>query len=372
MKVYELLMEKAPPAMSAMAAVIANFISNNMKDVEEMKNNRGAKYDDSQYYQLRIKPTRKDYKFAEVQADLAKLLKSAKAKKEINASKVVMNDLSPNSGKFSSVSFNIGTAQYDIVIAAGGNKGEAFEKDLLKKLQDAHSNDDIKSSKDAEDALTALGEVDEDITLDNIKSIDARTGSTKRSGDMSPKETGHIIADIVITLKNGSKKYVSVKNSEGSTIANFGVAKAFNDDMSVNTDSTEWKSWLAPIGLDPKKIEQGLLAYDSGEAVDFDPIEKPNKKFAKTSAVYKLLHKLWGSDYIYLRHKGKKFQAMLVDDDYIHGELLKNLTITEIRYPAPGRKQVTVYLTTDGKKYKIELRNSKGATRPTEMKFGLA
>ena len=236
----------------------------------------------------------------------------------------------------------------------------------------SHSNDDIKSSKDAEDALAALEEVDDEITLDNIKSIDARTGSTKRSGDMSPKETGHIIADIVITLKNGDKKYVSVKNSEGTTIANFGVAKAFNDDMSVNVASTEWKSWLAPIGLDPDKIEEGLKAYDSGEAVSFDPIEKPNKKFAKTSAVYKLLHKLWGSDYIYLRHKGKKFHAMSVDDDYIHGELLKNLTITEIRYPAPGRKQVTVYLTTDGKKYKIELRNSKGATRPTEMKFGLA
>jgi hypothetical protein len=189
---------------------------------------------------------------------------------------------------------------------------------------------------------------------------------------MSPKETGHIIADIVITLKNGDKRYISVKNSEGSTIANFGVAKAFNDDLTINTSSVEWKSWLAPIGLDPEKITKGLQAYDSGEAIDFDPIEKPNKKFAKTTSVYKLLHKLWGSDYIYLRNKSKKFHAMVVDDDYIHGELLKNLTITEIRYPAPGRKQVTVYLTSDGKKYKIELRNSKGATRPTEMKFGLA
>ena len=372
MKVYELLMEKAPPAMSAMAAVIVNFISSNMKDTEEMKNNRGAKYDDSQFYQIRIKPTRKDYKFSDVQADLVKLLKSTKAKKALNISKVEPKDLSPNSGKFSSVSFNIGSAQYDVVIAAGGNKGEAFEKDLLKKLQDAHNNDDIKTSKDAEDALTALGEVDDEITLSNIKSIDARTGSTKRSGDMSPKETGHIIADIINTLKNGQKKYISVKNSERTTIANFVIAKEFNDDLSVDTSSSEWKSWLAPFGLDPKKIEMGLKAYETNKRLPFDPIEHPNKKFAKTSAVYKLLHKLWGSDYIYLRHKGKKFHAMQVNDDYIHSELLKNLTISEIRYPAPGRKQVTVYLTTDGKKYKVELRNSKGAIRPMELKFGLA
>lgn len=372
MKVRELfLLEKAPLFMASMAHVIADFVVKNMTDIEEMRNNRGSKYDSSGFYQLRIKPTRKDYAFGDVQKDLEKILKSKNAKK-LEIKDVVANDLSPNSGKFSSVSFSIGDGKYDIVIAAGGNKGENFEKDLLKKLQDA-LKEDAEATEDAQQALDALSAVDSDITIDNIKSIDARSGSTKRSGDIKPKQMGEIIADIVITLKDGTKKYISVKNSEGNTIANFGVAKAFNDDLSVNTDSTEWQSWLAPLGLDPDKITEGLRAYDSGKTdLSYEPVEKPNKKFSKTTAVYKLLHKLWGSDYIYLRHKSKKFTAMLVDDSYIHNELLKNLTISEIRYPTPGRKQVTVFMISDGKKYKLELRNSKGATRPTELKFGLA
>lgn len=372
MKVHELLMEKAPLAMATFAGAISNFITGKLPSVEEMRANRGSKYDDSQFYQIRVKPKTKDYKLDDILADLEKVLKSADAKKILKVSKVVVNDLSPNSGKFSSVSFNIGTAQYDIVVAAGGNKGEQFEKELLKKLQQAHSDDDIKSSKDAEDALTALGAVDKDIKLSNITKIEPRSGATKRSGDMSPKEAGEIIADIIIHCKKGGKKFISVKNSEGSTIANFGVAKAFNEDLSVNTSSLEWKQWIAPIGLDPEKIAKGLQAYESKKQVDFDDIEKPNKKITKTSPVYKLIHKLWGSGYIYLRHKSKKFEAQVIDDDYVHDELLKNLVITEIRYPAASRKQVTVLLSSASKKYKIELRNSKGATRPTEMKFGLA
>lgn len=373
MKIYELLLEKAPPQMATFANLIVKYVLDNNPNVEEMRANRGSKYDESGFYQIRIKPKSKDISFESIIDDLEKSLKTAEAKKVLKLSKVTKNDVSPNSGKFSSVSFNIGTAQYDIVVAAGGNKGEHFEKDLLQKLQQAHADDDIKSSKDAEDALTALQSVDKDIRLANIKSIEPRKGTTKRSVDTTPKEAGEIIADIIITCKKGGKKFISVKNSDGSTIANFGVAKAFNDDLTVNTNAVEWKKWLQPLGLDADKISEGLKAYAAKKTqLSFDDVENLNRKISKTSPVYKLLHQLWGSDYIYLRHKGKKFEAELVDDDYIHEHLLKNLTINQIRYPSASRKQVTIILTSAGKKYKLELRNSKGAIKPMELKFGLA
>jgi hypothetical protein len=188
---------------------------------------------------------------------------------------------------------------------------------------------------------------------------------------LPPDEVGKIIADIIIELNDGSKKYISVKNAAGATVANFGVSKAFNEDLSVVETSTEWQTWLKPFGLDPVKIGAGLRAYRDQVDVVFENIEKLNKKLDENSDIYKIVQKLWGSGYYYLREKGKGFTALNINDDYVKNHLLKNLEITEIKYPYKDRKQITIYLTSASKRYKVEIRNSKGKIRPSEIKFGV-
>lgn len=367
MSLIQQLNERAPLEFSKFADVIVSHIIAGVP-VEEMRSGRGKNYDDTLFYQIRVKPTGKDLALKDILRLIEKHLKSA-ASKKMGFTEVQVNEKSRNSGKFSSVSFNYGKKDYDIVVALGGNKGEDFEKDLLLKMDNLVAG--IEDSKEAEAAFKALAELDPAFKMSNIKGVSARTGSTQRSGDMSPEETGKIIADIIIDLKKGGKKYISLKNSSGATVANFGVSKAFTQDMKINTQSVEWKSWIAPFGLDVAKIEQGLHAYDSKSAVDFEDTEHINKKITKTSPIFKLLQKLWGADYYYLREKGSSFQAMKIDRDYVDNHLLKNLTVSEIRYPCAARKQISIYMHSATKKFKIELRNSQGKTRPTEIKFGI-
>jgi hypothetical protein len=294
------------------------------------------------------------------------------ASKKYGFSEIHINQVSRNSSKYSSVSFKWAGINYDIVVAAGKNKGESFEKELLLKLDNLISGH--SSSEEAEAALTALQQVDPAIKLSNIVSITPRSGSTQRSGDMSAEETGKIIADIIIKLKKGGERYISVKNMAGATVAQFGVAKAFTDDLQVITNSEEWKNWLAPFGLDDKKLEEGMKACVTGEELPWEDIVSMNNPVKPGSKLFSIFEKLWGLNYIYLREKPNGFFAMKVDKDSIDNVILKNLRITEIRYPCKARKQVTITAESDSMKFRIEIRNprGKGVVKPTQIQLSIA
>ena len=366
----QIVNERAPTPVIKAADIVASYLVSTLP-IEEMRSNRGKDYDATTFYQIRVKPKEKGTALPEILASMEAFLKSS-ASKKFGISDVEVNSKSRNSSKYSSVSFDYQGATYDAVVALGGNKGEDFEKDLILKMDLLIAGEESAETEQAAAAFAALEAIDKSFRRSNIKSVSKRSGSTQRSGDMSADDIGKIIADIIIELKNGDKKYISLKNSDGGTVANFGVAKAFTEDLKVNTASDEWKNWIAPLGLDPKKIEQGLQASQDQTELPFDDIEKVDKKMTKTSAVYKLLQKMWGANYYYLREKKDGFQAMKIDSDYVENELIKDLRITEIRYPSMDRKQVTVSLVSASKKYKVEIRNSKGKIRPTELKFGIA
>jgi hypothetical protein len=364
------IFEKAPLEFSKMASIIIDAIISALP-VDNMPANKGSGYDDTQFYQIRVKPKDKETPLDELLTLIEKFLKSAKGK-SMGVKKVVVNEKSPNSSKYSSVSFTLSGMDYDIVVAAGGNKGESFEKDMLLNMDNLIAGaEGAEGLEQAQKAFDALAAVDPVFKMKNIKGVTARSGSTKRSGDMSPSEMGKIIADIIVELKNGSKKYVSLKNSSGATVANFGCAAAFTEDLKVVTSSSEWKHWIAPFGIDAKRVEAGLKAAQDGVAPKGPDTDTLDKKLAKTSPIFKILQKLWGADYYYLREKGKGFTAMKIDADYVDDHLLKSLVITEIRYPTHGRKQISIYLKSATKRFKIEIRNSKGKIRPTEIKFGV-
>ena len=362
-----LLLEKLSKSASLNVNIVADFLLSEYPSVTEMTQKRGADHSKTGLIQIRVKPIEKDTELKDILAGIEKVMNSSKAKK-LGITNVQENKNSVHSGKYSSVSFNFAGDTYDIVVAKGANNGESFEKELLLKLDNQVKG--IDNNEEAITALDALHAVDSDINPGSIINITARSGSTKRSTDMTPAEMGKIIADIIIETKHGDK-YISVKNSTGKTLAQFGCSKFINDDLSVNTKSEEWKKWFVPFGLDADKISKGLKVAKDGGEIDFEETEILSKKIKKTDAVFKILALMWGSDYIYLREKGKKFLCMKIDDDYVENTLLKNLKVTKIAYPCDLRKQINVYLESDNIDYKVEFRNprGKGDIKPTQIQL---
>lgn len=378
--IIQQLNERAPQEAIVGANILIGIITSELA-VEEMRTSRGKDFDATKFYQLRIKPKVKDsYELQDIQNDLEKLLKS-KRMQNLGVTNVAINERSFNSGKFTSVSFSFGGIDYDTVIALGGNKGESFEKDMLLKMDNyivaaldkSHKSDDA-SIEEAKAAFDALEEADPEIKVDDVVSVSPRAGKTQRSGDLSPEETGAIIADIVVHLKSGKKKYISLKNENGSTVAQFGLAKAFNDDFSVNTDTSEWKTWLAPFKLDPQKLKEGMEAARDQTSVKWEDVEKAHIDIKPSTEIFKMMEKMWGSNYIYLRQKGKGFYALNIDTKYVRDTLLKDLKVTEIRYPSKARKQVTISLESSYGKFKLEVRNprGKGVQRLTQIQLSVA
>lgn len=360
------LMEKAPAIAPKTAEVIASFLTSKL-DVEEMRNKRGSDYDTTKFYQIRVKPLDKEASLETTLSKIEKLLKSEG--KKLGVSNVQINKNSRNSGKFSSVSFEKEDIDYDVVVAKGTNNGMQFEKDLLLKMDNLITG--VDTDEEALQAFKAIQLIDSTFKISNILSVVPRTGTTFRSGSTTPEETGKIIADIVVKMKDGSERYISVKNKDGSTVAQFGLAKAFTDELTVNTDSAEWKTWLKPFDLDVERIEFGLEAARDGLDIPFPDIDQMSKKVKGESPISGILRKMWGLDYYYLRHKGTHdFYAVLIDKNYID-KLLENLTITEIRYPSKERKLISIYLESDAMKFKLEVRNprGKGSVKPTQIQL---
>jgi hypothetical protein len=360
MIVEEILFEKAPLEFPKKAQELFDTLAANLNVKDGQR--RGEKYDDTGFYAIRIQPAETTGSGLLLQ-DTEEFVKSPVAKK--NGIKYLRTTAKMHSGKFSSVLVNYDGLNFGIVVAAGANKGETFEKDLLIKLDNLVAG--IGDSKEAEQALAAILKADPSIKRDKIDSIVPRSGKTQRSSGMSSDEVGKIIADIIIKMKGGKEHYISLKNITGSNIAQFGCSDVFNDDLSVNTKSDKWKEWMAPLGLDPKKIKAGLESYLSKTEPDFSTEEILNKKLKYGSAPYKMMESMWGTGYIYLREKKDGFEAFKVDHDYLANNLLKDLQIVKILYPSPARKAIEVHLKTANGGYKIRLRNKNdpNSVRPT-------
>jgi len=360
--------ERAPAEAVAGADIISSLITSKV-DVEEMRGKRGADFSSTKFYQIRVKPTVAAVELKELLNKIHAVIKSGAEK--YGFSEIHINNVSRNSSKYSSVSFKCAEIDYDIVVAAGKNKGESFEKELLLKLDNLISGH--SSTEEAEAALAALQEIDPAINRANIVSITPRSGSTQRSGAMTPEETGKIIADIIIKLKKGEERYISVKNKSGTTVAQFGVAKAFTDDLKVVTDSQEWKNWLEPFGLEKKKLEEGMKASESGADLSWPDIVEVDRDVKPGTPLFLIFEKLWGLNYLYLREKSGGFFAMKVDRNTMDTVILSNLRITEIRYPSKARKQVTIAAVSDSMKFRIDIRNprGKGIVKPTQIQLSI-
>lgn len=331
--------------------------------VEEMRQKRGYRRA-SRSFEIRIKPMTGAPEKPSIEF-LGELL-SMNADR-LHVKNVQLNDLSPNSGRYSSVSLERNEAIYDIVLAEGSNRGEQFERKMLRKLK-SHVRA-IKNDEDAEKFLQAIHRADPEFDPNSVIDAKPRTGTTKRSG-AGLGESGKIIGDVVLEMIDGSNVYVSIKNITGDTIANLGgVSTAFDPTtFEIDGNSSVWNI-VDDAGFDPEKIAAGLRAFKASEEPGFQTVVSTNRRIGSGSPLYKLLKFAWGEGYFYVRQIKDGFKAFNVTEDYVRDTLLNSLKVTEIRYPG-STKQITAKIEGPNVTHRMEIRNSQsGKIKPDEIKI---
>ncbi len=355
-----------PPEMDFASIILGKLKKVGLVRLPSKKIGEVTKRDgsDEKNIMIRVKP--EDEKNAdldskkEIMSEITKILKKIPSIKNIK-----MNEKSPNSSKFPSVSFTHEKRAYDIVIATGGNAGEKYEKDLLVGLM-IHHLEGI-TDEYLEELEIQMEELDPTFKSADVIKPRSREGSTKRS-DVNPGDIGPIIADIVFEMKDGSERYVSVKNKKGATFANLGgVGPAFSHDYTVDK-SSEIGKLLLSAGFDLEKIKEGLKAYDTGKKIKFEDVIDKDKPITITSPLYKFLLKSWGWGYFYVRELKPGFKVKYISEELVKDVLLSGLYITQIRYPSNTSKQISVKFGNELISYSLELRNSAGLVRPNDAK----
>lgn len=276
---------------------------------------------------------------------------------------------SPHSSKYSSIQFKYGADVFDIVLASGANKGENFEKATYEKLQkwlDCVDHDDV------DNMFRTLSAIDPSITLDKLAEVHKAGGSARRPGDL--KSSGSVIADIKFTMKDGTERFISLKDRNGDTFANIAEgARGLIDPTTFAVNrSNQLAVMLQEVGFDLKKIQQGYQAFVSKSDVAFDPNQTSNKPILMTSQLGQIIRRGWGVNYIYLREDPASptgWSAMLINDNTLQSVLLKGLKVEQLRYPHAGAKQIAIIMGNSKFRYKLEIRNSKGGITPTEVKI---
>jgi len=327
--------------------------------ISEIRDKRGKNFRKSGYYQLRFKTTSNNPKEA-----LHKILDFLSPKG------ATLVQRSKNYPRLPGVKFAVDNITYDILVV-GKNSGENFEHSLIEKMIIAVKTGE--ESQLAKKAFAALQKVDENVFIENISSITPRSGSTVRNNLEFLEDSGKIISDINLILKNGKKKYISLKSKKGSSIAQFGIGQAFSRDLKVNTASKDWKKWVEPLELDVQKMESGFRAYVNNQEIFYKDKETVNRKITPNSRLYSIIKSMWGLNYIYLKEINDDFQAIEINRDILRDKILKNLILKEIRYPSHKRKQISMYLQSDNARFKLEIRSAKGPghVRPTQMQLHL-
>ena len=317
---------------------------------------------DEKNIMIRVKPEdeKEEINKKDLMAKIEKTLKTIKSVKSIKS-----HEKSPNSSKFPSVGFKVGTREYDIVIANGSNAGEKYEQELLTGLI-SHHVDGI-TDEYLEELEIQMEELDSTFHSADVKTIKGREGGTRRS-DVEPQDVGPIIADIIITMNDDSKKYISIKNKRGSTFANLGgVSQTFSNDFTMNTKTNIGKL-LIDIGFDPDLVKQGFTSYAKDKPVHFETRIKMDKHVKPGDELYNFLLKSWGWGYFYIRELKPGFKVKKITEKLVKETLLDGLIIHEINYPSRSSKQLWVKFGNGLVEYYLEIRNSAGKIKPNDAK----
>jgi hypothetical protein len=289
--------------------------------------------------------------------ELTKLIAADKSFKNIK-----FNEISPNSSKYSSVSFSADGRNYDVVISKGANKGENFEKRVVSDLQRVFSRSEVNLSY--ETLIEQLTNANPKFVANEIKSVKQRTGSTKKAG-VPIEKLGEIIGDIVLTDSSNNNWFISLKDINGDTFSSYdGASTLFSADGDLDRASPG-ASFLNTFGVNLNKVQESFDERNNKKkARQKLPVYKQNNPIIKS-----IFRRAWGMNYFYVRKTStSQWKTFWLSKERLD-QLTSNIKVTEVRYPNKSSKQITIVCNNAYADYIIEIRNSKGGEYPNDIKF---
>ena len=187
------------------------------------------------------------------------------------------------------------------------------------------------------------------------------------------------LGDFTLLQKyNGKDYYLSLKNKAGSGIySGKNIPFIYEQDGKVIYDSSKRNSipgislLFDIFNIDEERLAQGINDYvnQEGKADNWSSISIDEDKFKN------LLASSLGYGYYYVREtKGNdvKVIPLLTPEDAL--DAIGKITKTEIKYPGPNTKQLTMKIDTDSplfgtSQYQVSVRNTAGKVLPLSLRI---
>lgn len=284
----------------------------------------------------------------------------------------------PNpSGKFDMYEFDTTKfGKIQIILSGGGNRGEKYEQSFVNNAKQLAGQPNDSLPPYLQTLYNKLGIDNTKLTSEDVKF--AGTTSTKRSLSLEgPKNIGKIVSDVTIEYE-GQEYFISLKNKQGSGLYSGKTIPFIYEkegqiiyDPSKIIGGTDIDTMFDILNIDSEKLAKGLNNYINKEGTtdSYSPIKIDEIAFKK------LLSSSFGYGYYYVQESGKdqvKVTPLLTPEDAI--EAIGNIKKTEIKYPGPNTKQLTMNVYTDSKllgstKYSITIRNTSGKILPLSLRI---
>lgn len=279
------------------------------------------------------------------------------------AKNIKFNELSPNSSKYSSVSFKFDDTKFDIIISKGSNKGENFEKTVVSDLQKFFGKG--AKNKDYETILKQLVAANPKFAKNEISSVKQRTGSTKKEG-VAIEKLGEIIGDIVLNDSANQNWYISLKDINGDTFSSYSGAATLIDPNGNLVPKSPGADFLNAFGVDLNLVQQGFdIRSKSKKKVIRKSIPKSR---ANTTEIKAIFERAWGMNYFYMRKTSSGWKIFWINKAKLNN-LTSNIKVDDVKYPTLSSKQITIVCSNNYAEYMVEIRNSKGGEYPNDIKF---
>lgn len=277
-----------------------------------------------------------------------------------DAQNVKLNPLSVNSSKFSSCSFTTNGVKVDAIIAKGANKGENFEVATTKDLASAFNARGTNAK--IEELITQLGLANKEFADVEISQVKQRVGSTRKTG-VPVEKMGEIIGDIILTDQNRKNWFVSLKDVNGITFSAYPGAATLIKDHVVQPKSDAAK-FLEAFGVDLAAVQIGYNERRGINSGSYRP-KPPRPNTAKLKSIFE---HAWGMNYFYVRRKSVGWEVFWIDRRKLD-KLTSNIRVESITYPSKKTKSIVILCSNQEKRYRVEMRNSKGDEYPNDIKF---
>lgn len=258
---------------------------------------------------------------------------------------------------------------FHVVLGGGsfGNKGMSYERQLV---------DEIGNAITTKTTHPLLSELEQ---LTGTTFVDVKTGFNKlvkRKLSRQPNNVGDEIADLVLIGANGEQYFISLKDKNGKTISNNGIAGIFKQvgDKIVPGFHEIVSDLFAAVKLDLDLAAQGLNAYKDNVPGGHEQIVNvtPMMSQQDINVVKGYLASAVDYGYFYVKNKGKnRFEIVdlaIPEDVY---NFIGDITNVSIKYPFSGgmnkRKHISIVVTTTTGKFAFDVRNAAGDIIPRQI-----